>query len=337
MATSNEHMPRLALLIDADNVSSKYLSTILSEVPKHGIATYRRIYGDFTDPQAAGWRAKLLDNSIMPVQQFSNVKSHKPGEHAGKNATDSALIIDAMDILYAGKVDGFVIVSSDSDFTRLAQRLRESNMLVVGMGRNHTSISFRHACTTFVNIEYLSKLEERDDSSGNKGDSDSQDSLDDGIATTVSLRDVEKVVAGIVRNNDSRGEETLLANVGEGLHNKFPDFDVRTLGYTKLSRMIDDMDRFELSEASDGVHRVSIADTADIRERVIAYMREQLSKAPGQTMRLSMLADEVYEAFPGFRLKDTGYSQFGKFADSISDIRVQGANRQQVCLVGRGK
>ena len=147
--------PRLALLIDADNISAKYLPIILNEIPRYGIATYRRIYGDFTDPQAAKWRSKLLDNSITPVQQFSNVKSHKPGEKAGKNATDSTLIIDAMDILYAGKVDGFIIVSSDSDFTRLAARLRESNMIVVGMGRNQTAISFRHACTKFVNIEYL--------------------------------------------------------------------------------------------------------------------------------------------------------------------------------------
>ena len=151
--------PRLALLIDADNISAKYLPVILNEIPRYGVATYRRIYGDFTDPQAAKWRPKLLDNSITPVQQFSNVKSHKPGEKAGKNATDSTLIIDAMDILYAGKVDGFVIVSSDSDFTRLAARLRESNMIVVGMGRNQTAISFRHACTKFVNIEYLYKLQ----------------------------------------------------------------------------------------------------------------------------------------------------------------------------------
>ena len=119
--------PRLALLIDADNISAKYLPVILNEIPRYGVATYRRIYGDFTDPQAAKWRPKLLDNSITPVQQFSNVKSHKPGEKAGKNATDSTLIIDAMDILYAGKVDGFVIVSSDSDFTPGRSSAREQH------------------------------------------------------------------------------------------------------------------------------------------------------------------------------------------------------------------
>lgn len=329
MAT-NEQVPRLALLIDADNISFKYLPIILSEVPKHGIATYRRIYGDFTDPQAAGWRSQLLDNSIVPVQQFSNVKSHKPGEQAGKNATDSTLIIDAMDILYAGKVDGFVIVSSDSDFTRLAQRLRESNMLVVGMGRNQTSISFRRACTTFVNIEYLSKAGDGSHEKGYQGVRG--DVSDEGIATTLTLKDVENVVAGIVLSNDGKGTETLLAEVGEGLHNKFPDFDVRTFGYTKLSNMIGDMKRFELVEEGN-VHRVSFADTGNLRSQVVSFMRAKLEEAPGGTMQVGSLAQAVYDEFPNFKVKDLGYAQFNKFADSVKGIRVHGAKRQQVSLI----
>lgn len=323
MAATSSHTPRLAMLIDADNISAKYLTTILDEVPKHGIATYRRIYGDFTDPQAASWRAKLLDNSILPVQQFSNVKSHKPGEQAGKNATDSTLIIDAMDILYAGKVDGFIIVSSDSDFTRLAQRLRESNMLVVGMGRNQTSQSFRNACTTFVNIESLSKKDSTVNASGaNDGDG--------GVATTVSLADVEHVIAGIIRNNDSKGEETQLAQVGAGLRNRFPDFDVRNFGYTQLSKMISDMRRFELVK-NGNIYRVALADTRDISMRVGAFMRDRLRKEKGHTMHLSALAQEVYDAFPNFALQDIGYSQFGRFADSVTGIKVMN-DRQQVTL-----
>ena len=324
MAAQTSHTPRLAMLIDADNISAKYLTTILDEVPKHGIATYRRIYGDFTDPQAASWRAKLLDNSILPVQQFSNVKSHKPGEQAGKNATDSTLIIDAMDILYAGKVDGFIIVSSDSDFTRLAQRLRESNMLVVGMGRNQTSQSFRNACTTFVNIESLSKKD------GTGTPADTTEGSDGGAATTVSLSDVEHVIAGIIRNNDSKGEETQLAQVGAGLRNRFPDFDVRNFGYTQLSKMISDMRRFELVK-NGTIYRVSLADTRDISMRVGAFMRERLRKEKGHTMHLSALAQEVYDTFPKFTLQDIGYSQFGRFADSVPGIKVMN-DRQQVTL-----
>lgn len=330
MATINTKTPRLALLIDADNISAKYLPTILNEIPRYGITTYRRIYGDFTDPQAAAWRDKLLDNSIRPIQQFSNIKSHKPGEHAGKNATDSALIIDAMDILYAEKVDGFIIVSSDSDFTLLAQRLRESNKIVVGMGRNHTSISFRHACTSFVNIEYLSKLDEKDSGSDDATD-ESSDQTDDGITTTVTLDDVETVVAGIIRNNDSRGEETTLAEIGVGLHNKFSDFDVRSYGYTQLSKLIGEMNRFELVKRGD-VHTVSIANMSDKRDKVAAFMRQRLKDANSSTMQLSSLAQDVYDNFPDFKVKDIGYSQFSHFADSIEGVKVMGAKRQQVRL-----
>ena len=330
MTKPNADTPRLALLIDADNISAKYLPTILNEIPRYGIATYRRIYGDFTDPQSAGWREKLLDNSIMPIQQFSNVKNHKPGEHAGKNATDSALIIDAMDILYAEKVDGFIIVSSDSDFTRLAQRLRESNKIVVGMGRNHTSISFRHACTSFVNIEYLSKLDEQPNASEDSSE-DSGDQADEGITTTVTLADVEAVVAGIIRNNDSKGEETMLSEIGVGLHNKFSDFDVRNYGYTQLSKLIGDMKRFELARRGD-VHTVSIAHTNDNQAQVASYMRKALKESGSAPMQLSALAQAVYDQFPDFKLKDIGYSQFGQFADSIEGVKVVGAKRQQVRL-----
>ncbi len=326
MPASNDQVPKLALLIDADNISSKYLSTILSEVPKHGIATYRRIYGDFTDPQAASWRTKLLDNSITPVQQFSNVKSHKPGESAGKNATDSTLIIDAMDILYAGRVDGFIIVSSDSDFTRLAQRLRESGMHVVGMGRNQTSMSFRRACTTFVNIELLASREET------LAAKDEDTDLGGSATKELTLKDVERVVAGIVRNNDGKGEETLLGAVGKGLHNRYPDFDVRTFGYTKLSKLIGDMPRFEIVDKG-GVHYVSFADTRDLQTRVQAFVRERLAKEPNKTMLLSALANELYQAFPDFSLKDVGYAQFYKFADSIKGVKVVGADRQRARLV----
>ena len=130
---------RFALLIDADNISAKYISVILEELSTYGITTYKRIYGDWTSTQASKWKNQLLENSVIPVQQFSNT--------VGKNATDSTLIIDAMDILYTGNVEGFCIVSSDSDFTRLASRLRESGMEVIGMGEEKTPRSFRVACT----------------------------------------------------------------------------------------------------------------------------------------------------------------------------------------------
>lgn len=330
--------PRLALLIDADNISAKYLPVILNEIPRYGVATYRRIYGDFTDPQAAKWRPKLLDNSITPVQQFSNVKSHKPGEKAGKNATDSTLIIDAMDILYAGKVDGFVIVSSDSDFTRLAARLRESNMIVVGMGRNQTAISFRHACTKFVNIEYLYKLQRSKNGDDADVETDDIEEIEEqspideeNIETTVSLRDVGAVMGGIIHTNDNRGRTTSLAEVGAALNNKFPDFDVRNFGYSQLSKLIEDFDRFELVKTNVG-YDVRIADTRDDIKQVEQFMVLEIGRHKNKSMSITSLASKMHDTFPHFNVKDTGYSQFYKFVDSIKGIHVTGGKRKYAHL-----
>ena len=150
MASDN----RFAVLIDADNVSVKYIKIILDEISKDGIATYKRIYGDWTNPSLISWKSVLLDNSINPIQQYSYT--------TGKNSTDSAMIIDAMDILYSGKVDGFCLVSSDSDFTRLAARLRESGMTVIGMGESKTPNSFIAACNKFKYLDILSAADEEE-------------------------------------------------------------------------------------------------------------------------------------------------------------------------------
>ena len=140
---------RFALLIDADNVSAKYIKPILDELSKYGNVTYKRIYGDWTRPNSAGWKEELLQNSITPIQQFSYTY--------GKNATDSAMIIDAMDMLYASELEGFCLVSSDSDFTRLASRLRESGKRVIGMGEAKTPLPFRNNKTVLFQTDLLSK------------------------------------------------------------------------------------------------------------------------------------------------------------------------------------
>ena len=159
---------RFALLIDADNVSAKYIKPILDELSKYGNVTYKRIYGDWTRPNSAGWKEELLQNSITPIQQFSYTY--------GKNATDSAMIIDAMDILYSGNVDGFCLVSSDSDFTRLAQRLREAGMFVMGIGEQKTPKPFRAACDAFKILEIIS----------------SEDTPEDVVPVKVSTDEIEK-------------------------------------------------------------------------------------------------------------------------------------------------
>ena len=140
----------IALLIDAENVSPKYIKTIIDEVSMYGTPAYKRIYGDWTSPDMASWKKVLLEHNLTPFQQFSYTQ--------GKNASDSAMIIDAMDILYAGNVDGFCLVSSDSDFTRLAARLRESRMFVIGMGESKTPTAFKAACDTFKYLDVLMGL-----------------------------------------------------------------------------------------------------------------------------------------------------------------------------------
>ena len=140
---------RIAVLIDADNIPSTNVKAMMEEIAKYGTPTFKRIYGDWTKPNVTGWKNVLLENAITPIQQY--------GYTVGKNATDSAMIIDAMDILYTEKVDGFCIVSSDSDFTRLATRLREAGMMVIGLGQKKTPNPFIVACDKFIYLEILTK------------------------------------------------------------------------------------------------------------------------------------------------------------------------------------
>ena len=219
---------RFALLIDADNISAKYIGDILEELSTYGITTYKRIYGDWTSTQATKWKSELLENSVIPVQQFSNT--------VGKNATDSTLIIDAMDILYTGNVEGFCIVSSDSDFTRLASRLRESGMEVIGMGEEKTPRSFRVACTRFVNLENL----------GNQDD-DAKDVIKD-KDNSISRETIYIAITNIINENENKGKSVELAAVGNRLVNMYPDFDVRNYGYSLLSKFVEDAGLFLLEK-----------------------------------------------------------------------------------------
>ncbi|MDD3615739.1 MAG: NYN domain-containing protein [Lachnospiraceae bacterium] len=285
---------RFALLIDSDNVSSKYIAGILDEITKYGVATYKRIYGDWTSTQATKWKEELLINSIVPIQQFSNT--------VGKNATDSALIIDAMDILYGGSVDGFCIVSSDSDFTRLASRLRESGMTVIGMGEEKTPLAFRNACTKFVNLENLLNVEE------------------ESAGTTLSQAMLESTIADIITENANKGKSTGLGEIGSRLSNKYPDFDVRNYGYSYLSKFLEELPGFELDK-NESTIMVGIRDNAFSKDAVVKYIKKCL-KGYNKGFDLGELSNLVHREFPDFKLKDFGYSQFYKFIQSIRGVEV---------------
>lgn len=220
---------RLAVLIDADNVPYSNVKGMMEEIAKYGTPTFKRIYGDWTKPTTSGWKTVLLQNAITPIQQYSYTQ--------GKNATDSAMIIDAMDILYSGRVDGFCIVSSDSDFTRLATRLREAGMKVIGIGEEKTPEPFITACDKFIYIEILSS----DDSS-----SDSK--------TPKKKREAkpDKRVINVIKTsiNDVADEDgwAFLGEVGTLILKKQPNFDPRNYGFKKLLSFIKSINDVEIDE-----------------------------------------------------------------------------------------
>ena len=290
---------RFALLIDADNISAKYISVILEELSTYGITTYKRIYGDWTSTQASKWKNQLLENSVIPVQQFRNT--------TGKNATDSALIIDAMDILYAGNVEGFCIVSSDSDFTRLASRLRESGMEVIGMGEEKTPRSFRVACTRFVNLENL----------GNQEDSEEKKQQDN----TVSREVIYNAITNIITENENKGKNVELASVGNRLVNMYPDFDVRNYGYSLLSRFLQESGLF-LLDKRDNVITISLKENEQSKEEIRTYVMEIIHKAGGKGIGINELSNRVHGKYSHFNVKDFGYSQFSKFIQGMEGVQV---------------
>ena len=234
---------RFAVLIDADNVSPKYIKYILDEVSDIGIATYKRIYGDWTDNEKRAWKNVLLDWSVNPIQQYSYT--------TGKNATDSAMIIDAMDILYSGNCDGFVLVSSDSDFTRLAIRLREAGMKVYGMGERKTPKPFIVACDKFVYIEVIraaarkAAAQQAEDDAPRPAAQPQKPSKKESRKNAGIPDDVAELIAESVE--DVCGEDGFahMGKLSNLLMKKQPDFDPRNYGFSKLSKLIKSMGRFD--------------------------------------------------------------------------------------------
>lgn len=224
---------RLAVLIDADNVPSANLKEMMEEIAKYGTPTFKRIYGDWTKPTVGRWKTLLLENAITPIQQYSYTQ--------GKNATDSAMIIDAMDILYTGRVEGFCIISSDSDFTRLAMRLREAGMKVIGMGENKTPAPFITACDKFIYVEIL------------KGDTeeDTKEEKKEKIEQP-SIRKIDRKLVNLIASSVSDlADETgwvFLGELGNLILKKQPDFDSRNYGFKKLLHLIKSIGEFDIDE-----------------------------------------------------------------------------------------
>ena len=237
---------RIAVLIDSDNVSAKHLEPVLAELARYGTTSVRRMYGDWTSDQLRGWKDAVNEHSVQPVQQFAYT--------SGKNATDSALIIDAMDLLHQNQMHAFAIVSSDSDFTRLAARLRESGAHVYGFGERKTPTSFVNACDTFTYFDALEVVgAETKDAEAQLGDADDAEGerpQQRARPTTKQLRQDSRLLnllrAGISAGADEDGWANL-GEVGSTVRKQSPDFDARNWGYAKLSDLIEAVGLFDIN------------------------------------------------------------------------------------------
>ena len=237
MKNEQGHMgqPKLAVLVDADNTQASIVEGLLAEIAKYGVASVKRIYGDWTSTNLRSWKDKLLEYAIQPVQQFSYT--------TGKNATDSAMIIDAMDLLYTESLDGFCIVSSDSDFTRLAARLREDGKLVLGFGQRKTPKPFVAACDKFIYTEILREPEEdRGEERGEK------EAAPKAAADLKGDRKVGNLLRAAVEDAADEFGWAYLGAVGTYIANRQPEFDPRNYGYRKLGDLIKSSGLFEIDE-----------------------------------------------------------------------------------------
>ncbi len=239
----SDNEQKLAVLIDADNISASYMGPMMEEIARYGTPTIKRIYGDWTSANASGWKKILLDYAVTPIQQYSYT--------SGKNSTDSAMIIDAMDLLYSGNVTGFCIVSSDSDFTRLATRLREAGMLVIGIGDQKTPQPFIASCDRFIYLEIISP----------KDDNKSQNNTKQKKKTLPQK--VVKLIAGCVNDVADENGWAFLGDVGNMVLKKNSAFDSRNYGYSKLTPLIKSSGRFEIDQrdtSNRGIKHIYIKD-----------------------------------------------------------------------------
>jgi hypothetical protein len=241
---------RLAVLIDADNIPYSNVKGMLEEIAKYGTPTFKRIYGDWTKPTVSGWKPVLLENAITPVQQYSYTQ--------GKNATDSAMIIDAMDILYSGKIDGFCLVSSDSDFTRLATRLREAGMKVIGIGERKTPKPFIVACDKFIYIEIINASTAGQEPivvKKRRGQPVRSKQKTEETEQQIQIRKAKSIIASSITDLADENGWAYLGDVGNLILKKQPDFDPRNFGFAKLTPLIRSFD-FEIDERDSGLNNI---------------------------------------------------------------------------------
>ena len=245
---------KVAVLIDAENISFKYAKLILDEASRHGTVVCRRIYGDWSEQSLSSWKNAIMEYSFNAIQQFHNTK--------GKNSSDSALIIDAMDLMHEANYQCMCIVSSDSDFSKLASRLRESEIYVIGMGEMKTPVSFRSSCDKFLYLDGLlnkykeaeMRAREKAKSSRSSGQPKPADEEENGLNMSVIVNEIDNIIS----NESAEDGWIMLSDLGNKLSQKSPDFDVRNFGFSKLSGLINSLKGYELrGEVQPGANSAS--------------------------------------------------------------------------------
>lgn len=300
---------KFALLIDSDNISANYIKIILEELSKYGTVTYKRIYGDWTRSTSNKWKDVLLANSINPVQQYSYT--------SGKNATDSAMIIDAMDILYSGHVTGFCLASSDSDFTRLAMRLRESGMYVIGMGERKTPEPFRSACEKFVLLDLVSNVESPAKTSQKMTNETTTDAL-------TPLSEIEQALIKIISDNGNAGTSMDIGELGSRLSKMYPSFDVRNYEYTKFSKFLEAAEfkksiSLKYTETTVTAYLLDADVTLeDIHKEVLSI----LNQTDKHSMNVGELNQKLCRKFPDFNISNYGYAKLSKMLGDFKECKL---------------
>lgn len=290
---------RFSLLIDSDNISAEYVKKILDELTKYGIVTIKRCYGDWTSSNSNKWKNVLLSNSIQPMQQFAYT--------SGKNATDSFMIIDAMDILYSDNVEGFCLVTSDSDFTRLAARLREAGKTVIGMGETKTPDAFVSACDRFI---YLNNI------TGKKKDKGEKEKAR-------PMKQIEEAILEILDENEDAGKSmTDIGEVGSRLQKKYPEFDVRNYGYSKFSTFCENLKKIRLIKTNNSI-LLAYRNESEMEMEELIY---EIIRAKGGKIDMSQLSNEIKNKIPDFSVKNYGFSQFKKFIKSFPGLKMDSDN-----------
>ncbi len=301
---------RLALLIDAENASSKYIDAIISELKKYGVITYQRMYGDFTKSKSC----RLAQKGIEACHCANPAGA---GYSSGKNASDIMLVIDAMDILYQDKTDGFCIVTSDSDFTRLVNRLREEGMFVIGMGKSDASKTFIAACNEYKFLDKIVDEEVKETSKAKNHKESNHDSKGDSITP---IGEIKSAINELIQQSENNGEHANLGSTKSNLQRLFPDFDERNYGYSSMRTFIEEATKFETMQKGTAICILRSSDHGkDIEKEVEKFVQ----KAAASTVELGTLGRMIATEYPDFKYKDYGYARLSKYVSSVPGVQIE--------------